>query len=158
MGASVRERHAHEGDFHWVGVQSCYRALADYTAQDDVFIAFAANVRTGAIDLLRRDIPRIVAGAVVGPAEVPKVEAFDAPSSSLESIVGSYEVPGEVLDLRLDGGDVLLGEWALIPVGRDRFFSPMDYAQVTVTRDETGRAQALMWAIGEKALACRRVR
>ena len=82
------------------GVFSCYRALADYSPETDVFVAFTGNVRTGGIDILRLAMPQLVAGQDLGPAQVPAHEAIEVPVETLETLVGAYQIPGNELEMR----------------------------------------------------------
>ena len=55
----------------WNGVTNGFRAFAEWRASDSLSVLFFGNSHVGAIDLLRRDIPRIAAGERVQAPVVP---------------------------------------------------------------------------------------
>lgn len=158
LGKAVLEELDLTTEFHWIGIFTSYRAFVDYYPEQDLFVAFTSNARTGAIDVLRGAMPQLVAGAALPPAAPPQAKEYTPDPGSLAELVGAYEIPGNELEMTLVGKDLFLGEWALIPVSEDRFYSPMDYAQVSVMRDKDGAVEGLTWAIGGRGLPCRKLR
>ncbi|HKP75368.1 MAG TPA: serine hydrolase domain-containing protein, partial [Longimicrobiaceae bacterium] len=69
-GARARDRLLRADGLSWNGVTNGFRAFAVWQASDSLAVIFCGNAHTGAIDLLRRQIPRLAAGATVPPPVV----------------------------------------------------------------------------------------
>ncbi|HVR96360.1 MAG TPA: serine hydrolase domain-containing protein [Thermoanaerobaculia bacterium] len=147
-GESARRSLVDENGLDWNGITDAYRAFADYHAGSKLAVIFTANRFTGAADLLRRDIPKIAAGETVPPPQVPKVEPVAVPPASRARFEGTYEVNGSPEDLRFDGADgtlASLGNWPLVAVSEDTFYSPQDFGKVKVVTGKDGEVEGLDW-------------
>lgn len=117
---------------------------------------------TGAIDLLRDDLLGVAADEDLPPPTVPSFEATAVPAAVQVELEGIYQLragaPDSEEPLRFEGEIARLGDWVLIPVGTDRFFSPQDYAAVRAVRTEERRVEGLVWGEGEEAPTFPRVR
>lgn len=132
----------------WNGRTEGYRAFADYHAGTDTYIAFASNILTGAGDLLRRDLPRLATGEAVDTPAVPRPQAISVDPEVLARYAGDYELrPGSVLTLSVDGGEVRMSGWVLIPTSERTFFSPQDYAEIEVVLTPDGKVERLDWTV-----------
>ena len=56
----------------WNGRTSGFRAFVDYGGESGLTVIFAGNVVTGAVDLLREAVPRLVAGEEARPNSGPR--------------------------------------------------------------------------------------
>jgi CubicO group peptidase (beta-lactamase class C family) len=146
-----------EGDLSWNGQSFGYRAFIDYRSEGGRAVIFAGNLHTGAPDLLRRDLPRILAGEDVGPPSPPDPEpALWSPESRTE-LEGVYQFragqPDSEESLRFspDGRQATLGSWILVPVAARELFSTTDYATLTVVHDERGGIRGLEWRKGDSS-------
>ena len=152
--ALIRE----SGSLAWNGSAAGYRTFADYHADSGVSLIMATNLTSGAIDRIREALPAIATGADVPIPAAINAEAFDVEASVLESYQGSYQLrPGRNLQLRVTDGRVTMDDWILIPVARATFFSPQDYAEITVVQREDGTVERLDWKIGEDVYPLPRV-
>ena len=144
--ALVREN----GGLAWNGSAAGYRTFADYDAESDISLIMATNLTSGAIDRIRKAVPAIAAGAAVPVPAAINAAAIDVQASLLEQYQGLYQLrPGRNLELRVTEGRVTMDDWLLIPVAQATFFSPQDYAEITVVQRDDGSVERLDWKIGE---------
>lgn len=132
----------------WNGISNGFRAFADRDPKLDLTVIFAGNLFTGAIDLIRRDLPKMAAGEDIPDPRIPRVEPLVLPSELQRKYEGAYDLgsSAEPLTFSPDGGRYArLGDWVLIPVETDVFFSPQDYARVKLVMDDGGAVQGLKW-------------
>lgn len=152
--ALVREN----GSFSWNGSAAGYRTFADRDAESGISLIMASNLMSGAIDRIREAVPAITAGADVPiPATINAV-AVDVDASALESYQGFYQLrPGRNLQLRVTDGRVTMDDWLLIPVAQSTFFSPQDYAEISVVHRDDGSVERLDWKIGDNVYPLPRI-
>ena len=147
-----------DGGLTWNGRTDGYRAFADYHAERDLYVAFAGNLLTGAGDLLRRDLPRLAAGEEVPLPVVPTSRAVAVDPEILRRYAGDYELrPGSPLTLTVENGEVRMSGWLLVPTSETTFFSPQDYGEITVVKDDDGAVTRLDWKIGDETYPMPRV-
>lgn len=152
-----------EGELSWNGQTFGYRAFIDYRARDSFAVIFAGNLHTGAADLLRRDVPRLVAGEQLEPARAVRREPVPLDARSRAALSGVYQFRAgqpdseEALRFAPDGSYATIGSWVLVPVSADRFSSTTDYATVEVLRREDGSVSGLKWSKGDASFVLPRV-
>lgn len=151
-GELARENLVREGGPRWNGATGGFRAFADHHAETGVTVIFCGNLVTGAIDLVRGDVPRIAAGEEVAPPEVPRYQAVTLTPAFQQRYEGIYQLrPGSEMELRFEGDDVRLGSWRLVPTSDRTMFSPQDYGRVQVVVGEDGAVEGLRWGESEEA-------
>lgn len=152
-----------EGEVSWNGQTFGYRAFTDYRARDGFGVIFAGNLHTGAADLLRRDIPRLVAAEQVEPPRVVRPESVPPDAQARAALSGVYQFRAgqpdseEVLRFAPDGTYATLGGWVLVPISADRFSSTTDFATVEILRREDGTVSGLEWSDGDASFVLPRV-
>lgn len=162
-GRRVRAELAEDGALSWNGITYGYRAFVDHRSSGDVTVVFAGNLFTGAVDLLRDGVPRIVAGEEPEPPDVPGYRRVVVPAETRRAVEGVYQLrPGapdseEELRFSPDGARASLGGWILVPTSEERFLSPQDYATVDVVRDD-GAVTGLRWRNGGDTVVFPKVR
>ncbi len=128
------------------GASNGFRGFADYIAKTKVSIAVTCNLTTGALDLLRNNLPRIAAGEAVSPPSAPHPEVVDIDPELLDRYEGVYEMrPGSTMLARVEGPDFIVGSYVLVPIGEDRFYSFQDYAEIQVKLSKEGEVEGLDW-------------
>lgn len=146
------------GSLSWNGLAHGYRAFADYDVGSGVSFVLASNITSGALDRIRGALPRIAAGEDVPTPEPINARAVDVDPAILAGYQGAYELrPGRNLELRVVDGRVMMEEWLLIPTAERQFFSPQDYAEITVVAGEDGEVTRLDWKIGDQVYALPKV-
>ena len=80
FGEQTKRRLLRGGKLRWNGITNSFRAYLEYDAESELTIALVANQMTGANDLLRQNIPRIVAGEEVAAPVVPQPEIIKLPN------------------------------------------------------------------------------
>ncbi|HET6337401.1 MAG TPA: serine hydrolase domain-containing protein, partial [Polyangiales bacterium] len=93
-GAAARMALMRPDGMHWNGVTNGFRAFADWNAADSLTVIFAGNAHTGAIDLLRREIPRMAAGTAVMAADIPRYAPVPLSSVAQKRLEGEYDTGG----------------------------------------------------------------
>lgn len=146
------------GAIQWNGFTNGFRAFVDSDPGTQLTVVFAGNVLTGAVDLLRRDVPRIAAGEQVELPAIPSITPHALPAAERARLEGTYLFGGLRLELRfLSDSEALLGtDYLLIAVGPESFFAPADYGVLTVTRSN-GDVAGFQYTHGVTSFAIPRV-
>ena len=145
FGDTAKRRLMRFGRLSWNGITNHYRAYLNYDSKTDITIAMVSNQMVGANDLLRINIPKIVAGEQVKPASVPKAVPFSLPEKLLKKYQGKYQIGGEPMPVRARGGALFANDWILIPTSKTTFFSPQDYGTIKVVLNDDGSPKLLDW-------------
>ena len=145
FGERARRRLLRGGTLHWNGITNSYRAFLDYDGNTNLTVILVSNQMVGANDLLRRNVPRIVAGEDVEAASVPQPRLVSLSEEVLKSYAGRYRIGGSPMPVRARDGALFANDWILLPVSETSFYSPQDYATVSVIGDDTS-PEALDWA------------
>lgn len=159
LGANVRASLVRAGGkIAWNGSSNGYRAFADWDSASGLAIVFCGNVHTGAPDLVRAAVPRLVAGQEVPPAALPALAASaaragaaatEAETAALRRFEGVYQLGnGQRLEFRARDGILSANEWILVPAGDGSFFSLRDYGVVTPVPKTGGGIERMDWAVG----------
>lgn len=147
LGPVVSGALLREDGMNWNGVTNGFRAFASYERDTDVSIVFTGNLLTGATDLLRRDVPRLVRGEDVATPERVDIVPVDVSDETLQRWVGTYRnEEGKEFEGRIQGRRFLYGQWPMIPTSDSTFFSPQDYGRITVVSDADGEVERLDWS------------
>lgn len=158
FGPTITANLLRENGLSWNGRTDGYRTFADYHGDAGVYVAFVSNVLTGAGDFVRRDLPLMVAGEAVDPPAVPSYQAVAVAEAVLRGYEGDYQLrPGTELTLSVAGGEVRMSGWLLIPTSERTFFSPQDYAEISVVLAPDGAVERLDWTVGGETYPMPRV-
>ncbi len=158
LGESIRLSSVRDGGVHWNGSFNGFRAFADWDSATGLEIVFTGNVHTGAPDLLRKAIPRIIAGEQVEPAVVPAPAIASIPADSLRRYEGVYLLAnGTRLEVRARDGHLFANDWIMAPLSETRFFSLRDYGEVTVVFGTGGKVERLDWKVEGNTLPAPRI-
>lgn len=133
---------------YWNGITNGFRTFVLYVPAQDATIIWTGNTFTGASDLLRRDIPRILSGEAVPPPKLAKPSPIALGAELRSRLEGDYEFgPGQLQRLQfLEPNFAMFGpEYALIPIREDAFYSPQDYATLIVEYNEQRAVTGLRW-------------
>lgn len=151
FGPAAKRRLLRGGRLRWNGITNNFRAYLEYDSKTELTVALVSNQMTGANDLLRQNIPRIVAGEEVPTPHVPQPQFVSVTDEVLERYAGQYEIGGP-MPVRVREGALYANDWVLLPVSQTSFYSPQDYATVEVVLED-GNAVALDWA----GMECKRL-
>jgi hypothetical protein len=133
----------------WNGVTNGFRAFADWRPSDSLSVLFFGNSHVGAIDLLRREIPRIAAGERVQTPVAPTIVPVDLSAAQRERLSGDYDTGGSLSRVSfLSPSLMLFGDRALLATSDSTFFSTADYAPVTFVGASSGAVTAIQWGPG----------
>ena len=133
------------GRLRWNGITNNYRAFLEYNAKTDVTTILVSNQMVGANDLLRQNVPKIVAGETVETAKVPQPKLVSLPKELLKRYAGRYQIAGSPMPVRSRDGALFANDWILLPTSETSFYSPQDYSTVTVVVED-GEPSALDWS------------
>jgi CubicO group peptidase (beta-lactamase class C family) len=149
-GTAARAALVRPTGLDWNGVTNGFRAFADWHAADSVSVLFFGNAHTGGIDLLRRQIPRILAGAAIAPPVVPTTTPVALSDAARARLVGRYDTGGGSTSIVtfLSPTVLLFGDRAMLATSDSTFFSTTDYAPVTFVGASSGTVQAIQWGPG----------
>ena len=149
-GATARQALVRPTGLTWNGVTNGFRAFADWRASDSLSVLFFGNSHVGAIDLMRRDIPRIAAGERVQAPVIPSVTPVALSVAQRDRLSGEYDTGGGQLSTVsfLSPSLMLFGDRALLATSDSTFFSTADYAPVTFVGGSSGTPTAIQWGAG----------
>ena len=145
FGERARRQIVRGGKMRWNGITNSYRAFLDYDAKTNLTLILVSNQMVGANDLLRRDVPKIVAGEVVEAPSVPRPRLVSLSEDVLKKYTGQYKIGGSAMPVRTREGALFANDWVLLPISETSFYSPQDYATVSVIGSDTS-PEALDWA------------
>jgi hypothetical protein len=164
-GATARDSLRESDGMHWNGEGNGFRTIADWYAADSLTVLYFSNVRLGATDLLRHQIPRIVAGDKVPPPVVPQPKAVALSPAAQRRLLGDYDTGGGDINTVTFASPSLMnwGERFLLALDDSTFYSFADYAKVRFPSDSTGAVKGIdwgpgTWATGDQHLRFPRVR
>jgi len=123
----------------WNGVTGGFRAFVEYDRENDVTIAFASNLLTGAGGYLRHDVARLLAGETLAPLPRLDVAVVSVPEETLRRYTGIYrEARDKEADLHVRNRALWAKEWKL-PTSPTTFFCPQTTAGCAWSSPRTDR-------------------
>ena len=129
------------------GATSGFRAFIDFDASTELTVVFTGNVPTGVNDRIRALLPQILEGEEPVLPPPPTIKSVELSDAELARYVGDYTMrESRDLGVTVSDGMLLIGDWLLIPTGKDTFFSAQDYAVVRGVVDDEGRVTGLEWS------------
>ena len=148
-GTTARGALVRPAGLSWNGVTNGFRAFADWRPSDSLSVLFFGNSHVGAIDLLRREIPRIAAGERVRTPVAPMIVPVALSAAQRERLSGDYDTGGSLSRVSfLSPSLMLFGDRALLATSDSTFFSTADYAPVTFVGASSGAVTAIQWGPG----------
>ncbi len=144
FGVRAKRQILRGGRMRWNGITNGYRAFLDYDAKSDLTVILVSNQMVGANNLLRRDVPKIVAGEEVEVPSVPRPRVVSLSEDVLKKYTGQYKIGGSAMPVRTRDGALFANDWILLPISETSFYSPQDYANVSVISGDTS-PEALDW-------------
>ena len=149
-GDAARTALLRPNGLRWNGVTNGFRAFADWHNTDSLAVIFFGNAHTGAIDLLRREIPRMAAGENVAAAIVPTISAVALTDATRARLAGQYDTGGgsRATLTFVSPKLALFGDRPLAALNDSTFFSFADYAHVTFVSRADGQVDAIEWGPG----------
>jgi CubicO group peptidase (beta-lactamase class C family) len=143
-GALAARAFVDSSGFAWSGSTAGYRSFADWHRADSITVVFLANMNTGAIEMLRRDIPRLLRGERVTPS-LPHVRAVELNADTRAKLEGQYETgTGSFTRLRfLTPSAALFGERVLVAMSDSVLFNFGEYSMARILRSPSGEISGL---------------
>lgn len=146
LGPSVKQSFTASGPLRWYGSTNGFVSFADFDASTHVHVIFTANLSSGVLNEIRRELPRLIAGETVAPLTIPKLEAADVDVEEYAPAAGDYRASsGTEFTLRIHGGRVFAGEAPLVPRGAHELFAPTDYGVVKLEHGTDGDPDRITW-------------
>ena len=149
-GATARDSLMESDGLHWNGEGDGFRTIADWYPADSLTVIYFSNLRLGATDLIRHQIPKIVAGENVQPPVVPHPTAVSLSPAAQQRLVGDYDTGGGDINTITFASPSMIrwGERFLLAIDDSTFYSPADYAKVKFRSDSTGAVSEIDWSGG----------
>jgi CubicO group peptidase (beta-lactamase class C family) len=149
-GSFARAALVRRDGLHWNGVTNGFRAFADWSPGDSLTVIYFSNLHTGAIDLMRRDIPHIVAGDNVRTPVIPQARVVALSRAAQQRLAGDFDVGGGQTSAVVFASPslILWGDRSLLALNDSTFFSLTDYATVKFPSDSTGAVSGVDWGPG----------
>jgi CubicO group peptidase (beta-lactamase class C family) len=157
MGEGARLSWVRAGRLEWNGSTNGFRAFVSHDSASGLEIVWCGNVHTGAPDLLRAAVDSVARGRAPAPPPAPPARIALA-DSTLRAFEGVYQLAnGTRLEVRARGGALYANDWALVPVGADRFHSLRDFGDVVVRRNAAGRIERFDWGAVQGVMPAPRI-
>jgi CubicO group peptidase (beta-lactamase class C family) len=159
FGAAAAGARTANGAVQWTGFSNGFFASVDFNPATDVTLILTSNLLTGAVDLITRDMPRLLAGDTVAAPRVAIPAIVPLSAARRGQLEGPYDYFGNQQQLTFLGPAAALlgGEYILLATGDSSFFAPQNYADFTVVSDAAGTVTALR-ASGANGFSIPRVR
>jgi CubicO group peptidase (beta-lactamase class C family) len=157
MGEGARLSWVRSGRLEWNGSTNGFRAFVSHDSASGLEIVWCGNVHTGAPDLLRAAVDSVARGRAPAPPPAPPARVAMS-DSTLRGFEGVYQLAnGTRLEVRARDGVLYANDWALVPVGGDRFHSLRDFGDVVARRDAAGRVERLDWGVTQGVMPAPRL-
>jgi CubicO group peptidase (beta-lactamase class C family) len=145
FGEVISSNFVRNGVFSANGSTNGYRCNARVDQNRGFAFVVAANLGSGANDLIIRNLPDLIEGKKVDPAKVPSPKIDKNVKNELEDYVGTYKLGGSGFDILIERDELFAGPFKLLPIGKDKFYSFWSYAEITFERGEDGKVNGLRW-------------
>jgi CubicO group peptidase (beta-lactamase class C family) len=123
----------------WNGSTGGFRAWLDWVRASDITMILSANLQSGVNDMIRRDLPRLLAGEVVVPEPPPVIAPVPVRREVLARYDGDYAREGaSPLPFRAGDGGMRVGNWWIVATSDSTFFSRNDFGVVTARTGADG--------------------
>jgi hypothetical protein len=136
----------------WSGRTVGYRSFISVDRKADMTVIFAGNLAAGAIDLMQRDLPRLLAGQSVAAPERLALRPLQLDASDLRKFLGTYAIAGAEITASIEPPVLYLGERAMAPIAPDMFFSLQDYGELKAVFDERHAVSRFDWTVQGRTL------
>jgi len=150
LGQAAQMAMIKDSGFDWNGKTNGFRAFADYDKSTGYAVIFTGNLMTGAGDIVRADVPKLLAGEDLPPVVVPHPEPVAVDPTILDAYVGTYaDSLGQHFDVAVIDGTLYAGDYVLVPVSDREFYSPQDYHYLWFVLDDAGSVDRIDWQWGD---------
>jgi hypothetical protein len=151
LGETMRQSYVRDGRLSFNGRTSGFSCFAAWDSSSGVGVIYLGNVGTGAGDLLKSAVPKIMSGERLPPASLPEMRPASVPVENLKRFEGAYRLENGIrLRLNVRNGVLHANDWPLIPTADGAFFSPRDYGLIRVVEGRDGRVERLDWKQGDE--------
>ena len=144
-GEGVKLSLTRDGVYSDNGSTNGFRCFTTIDRQKGYGFVVAANLESGANDLLGRDLPKILQGESVAPPKIPTPAIIQMTSAQLAEYVAVYKRDETEFRLRVSDNQLYGANFKFLPVGKDRFFNLGYYAEITFVRNADGTIKELEW-------------
>lgn len=159
-GAAARDSLTAHGGISWTGITNSFAGTVTYDVKTDRAIIFLTNLYSGALPLLLRDLPRIMAGDAVPVPLIPHPRAVGLSQRVRARIEGTYGIDAlQTAPIRFITPDLAeFGDAAhLIPTSDTTFFVPESYSDVILKLNPDSTIDRLDWRYQDTSYVFRRV-
>jgi YD repeat-containing protein len=156
FGAAGREYLRGRATLSWNGQTNGFRAFLEDDGRLTVVVA--SNLATGALERLRKDLPRLARGARLPPPPRLRLTPFVMARDELERHAGRYAGSGITFEAQAHPDGLLVaGDRVLVPVAERRFFCLTDYGSVVAVVAPDGRTAAMDWTAAGRTIRLERL-
>ncbi len=133
------------GIFRSNGSTNGYRANIRIDTEKKFGYVMVSNLGSGANDLVINNIRNLLEAKKMETPTIPKPIVNLDVKNSLDDYLGKYRLGGSGFDILVTDDQLFAGPFKLLPIGKDKFYSFWNYAEITFVRDETGKVKGLEW-------------
>jgi len=159
MVPGAKESFVRNGHLDFNGRVAGFKAWAIWDSAGATEGIFLGNAATGAPDLLKRDLPRLLRGERVAPPVIPDSAGGAVGPEDLRRWEGDYRIEhgGPLLHLRVHDGALWSNDWVMRPRADGSMYSPRDYGVVRPVKGPDGVVAGLDWLQGTDHYAAPRL-
>ena len=146
FGKNARTNLIRKGEiFRSNGSTNGYRANIRIDRGKKFGYVIVSNLGSGANDLVINNIRSLLEGKEMEAPKIPTAKVDRTLKNPLPNYMGRYRLGGSGFDILIRDGELFAGPFKLLPIGKDKFYSYWNYAEITFVRDETGKVKGLKW-------------
>lgn len=150
MTPGARESFVRGGKLDFNGRVGGFKAWATWDSAGAVEVVFLGNAATGAPDLLKREVARLVRGEPVPPPSLPEPATAPVAIEELRRWEGDFRIEngGPLLHVRVRDGVLWANDWVMWPTVDGAMYSPRDYGVIRAVAGSDGTIAKLDWLQG----------
>ncbi len=145
FGEIVKQNFVREGVFSSNGNTNGYRAFVRINSNQKYGYVLVSNLGSGANDLILTHLRNVLEGKETTKPEVPNPAVDREVKNELKDYLGKYKLGGSSFEILDNDGELYAGQFKLLPLGKDKFYSFWSYAEITFVRDPNGKVNGLQW-------------
>lgn len=126
----------------WTGWTSGYESYVDVLPAEDLTFILLTNLRSMVTWQTRQAVRTLLNGEQVEPFELPPSPS--EPFEPFESVTGSYERNGSLVEIRLEEGRLFRGDNEIYPINGEQYFTPASGSVVAFRRNQQGEVDAML--------------
>ncbi len=145
FGNTVKQNLVREGVFRSNGSTNGYRSNMRIDDNQGYGYVIVSNLGSGANDLIINNVRNLLEGKEIAAPIIPAPEIDDSVENKLSDYPGRYKLGGSSFEILVEDNRLFAGPFRLLPIGKDKFYSYWNYAEITFKRGANREVIGLEW-------------